>query len=47
MEGVEIPVRPDLSGYNLVDTDQTADLIELGYREMKTTLERLGLERVR
>jgi len=34
----DMVIAPDLSAYNLIDTDQTPDLIEAGYAEAKAAL---------
>lgn len=37
-EEADILIKPDLSSFNIVETDQTADLIEKGYLEAKSIL---------
>lgn len=36
-----LPIKPDLSSFNRIDTDQTEDLIQKGYEETKKELENL------
>jgi len=37
----DVVIAPDLSAYNLMDTDQTPDLIEAGYAEAKSALKEM------
>jgi NTE family protein len=40
-EEADILIKPDLSSFNIVETDQTADLIEKGYLEAKSILKKI------
>ena len=40
-EEADLLITPDLSSFNLVDTDQLSDLIEKGYLETKKILKKL------
>jgi NTE family protein len=38
-EEADVLITPDLSAFNLIDTDQVADLIQQGYTEAKAVLQ--------
>ena len=40
-EEADVLIKPDLSSFNMVDTNQTADLIEQGYLEAKKVFNRI------
>ena len=40
-EEADVLIKPDLSSFNMVDTNQTADLIEQGYLEAKKLFNRI------